>query len=319
MIVQVLMTLFNELIRIVFFLNKKAFLHKIESRELEVYEFLLSEKTNDYSILRMIFQDIWHKGTIQRKANNQINWIAQTLTDEIKQSIHSKYKQTITSKVGIPQEFNALAFMRESVNKGYELKQSLAQSSNENMALQLGFKPYPIKLTVSGYKSPLLAILEKNTHIRSVFVESVDRLSRHLGLTIDLLDYCSLNNIKIYVGSNIMNRGVGRATLLLLAVFAEYELTSKQTSYSDELLNVIKLELRIITPDIMTDSELKLFNNLQFVEQEGVFKKAIALAGKYINDYDSKIMIKTKKGERRKANNDLLYANAKEIIKLLTE
>jgi hypothetical protein len=229
---------------------------------------------------------------------------------------HQIYKSDTNTNISISEEFNALAFMRESVDKGYKLKQKIAQVSNENLAKSFGFNPFSVKMTISGYKSPLLAILENNEHIKAVFVESVDRLSRNLSLTLDLLDYCSLHKVEIYVGSSLMNRGVGRVTLLLLAVFAEFELTAKQTSYSLDLMNVIKFELDLIKFNELTDSEIKLFNNLQFVEKAQVFEKALNLSEKYINRYESR---KTDKNGRLLANNTQLYENAQLIIKLLTE
>ena len=290
----------------------------------EIYEtfYRVLHQLNNNNYKTTVLVEYKNRGITFKKSNvlstlsSKIRNLEKELRKEIKDSIHSKYRANITSKITIDEEFNALAFMRESVNKGFQLKQSLAQSSNESMAIALGYNPSSIKLTVSGYKSPLLAILEKNKHIKAVFVESVDRLSRNLSLTIDLLDYCSINKVKIYVGSNIMNRGVGRATLLLLSVFAEYELTAKQTSYSNDLLNVIKLELDLIEPSDMSDSELKLFNNLQFVERDSVFSKAGALAYKYKEMYENKTL---NSAGKRRANNEDLYNNANEILKLLMD
>ena len=231
-------------------------------------------------------------------------------------SEHSIHKFDIESSVDISKEYNAIAFQRESVNKGYTLKQGLAQKSNENMAKSLGYNPFSVKLTVSGYTSPLQAIIERNTQLEAIFVESVDRLSRNLSLTIDLLDYCSLHKIKIFVGSSLMNRGIGRVTLLLLAVFAEFELTAKQVTYSGSLLNVIKFELNQIEFIELSEKEKKLFYNLQFVEIDQVFEKALKLATKYTFEYENKV--KNVRG-KLKANNPELYSNAQQIIKLLTE
>ena len=297
-------------------LKKKSFLGAIIDKEQEILDLIFDQKDEIIKNVKTLKGDNFHHSQLNNKLDNIVKWICDKVDIN---SSHEKYRQNIVSGLTIPVKYNALAFMRESVDKGFQLKQSLASKSNEDLAKSLGFLPYSIKLTISGYKSPLLAILEKNPQIKAVFVESVDRLSRNLALTIDLLDYCSINGIQIYVGSSVMNRGVGRATLLLLSVFAEFELTSKQTSYSKELLNVIKLELKIIKPVDMTDSELKLFNNLQFIEQESVFKKALALSSKYKYHYENETMIKTKLGFRRKANNIDLYNNSNEIIKLLSD
>jgi hypothetical protein len=305
----------TEQLKETFRLSKSLFPAKIKELDLivEYYEFLCNP-INAQVIRSEVYENSMSITNVRSRIQTKKNLLVSFVSSDIAESIHSKYKAQITSKFLVPLGYDAIAFQRQSVNKGYTLKQGLATKSNMEMGKNLQFNPFEISITISGYKSPLLAILEQNKHVKAVFVESVDRLARNLGLTIDLLDYCALHKISIYVGSNLMNRGIGRATLLLLAVFAEFELTSKQTSYSSDLLNVIKFEKGLIEFDALNDGEIKLFNNLQFVEQSSVFEKSAELSYKYIQNYENKTL--TKNG-KRKANNPLLYANAKEIMKIV--
>lgn len=311
------MVITADLLKDTFRLTISKFKARIQEMELcnDYYTYLCDDQ-NEYNIQKIVYDSNISITNVRSRIKARINALSSNISQELKKATHLKYKITIVNKTTIPEEFNALAFMRESVNKGYDLKQKVAQHSNETFARLMGFNPYSIKLTVSGYKSPLLAILQKNAQINAVFVESVDRLSRNLALTIDLLDYCSINKIKIYVGTSIMNRGVGRVTLLLLSCFAEFELTAKQTSYSNDLLNVAKFELDLIAFDQLSDSEIKLFNNLQFVERDHVFEKMVALSIKYVTDYDTK---RTDRRDRRIANSEHLYNQAHEILHLLTD
>lgn len=192
----------------------------------------------------------------------------------------------INSKIEIPEEYNAVGMLRQSVDKGYELKQGLAGESIENTAERMGYDCYmtPV-LTVSGWFSPVLELLKNNTHIKAVFVESVDRLARNINLTVNLVDYCMKNKIKIYAGSQVMNRGISKVTLHVMAIFAEFELVAKQTQFSSKLPNVIKFELNMMDYDDLNDEEKKLANILQYVEQPEVFRKAIEVSHKYIERY----------------------------------
>jgi len=298
-----------------FRLSKSLFANSVKELDLlvEYYDYLCNP-VNAQIIRSEVYSNSMSITNVRSRITTKKNLLLAFLTTDITDSVHSKYKAQITSKFLVPLGYNAIAFQRQSVDKGYTLKQGLAAKSNLEMGKTLGFSPKEISITISGYKSPLLAILEQNTHVKAVFVESVDRLARNLGLTIDLLDYCALHKISIYVGSNLMNRGIGRATLLLLAVFAEFELTSKQTSYSSDLLNVIKFEKDLIGFDALSDSEIKLFNNLQFVEISSVYSKSAELAHKYIQNYENETL--TNNG-RRKANNLELYSNAKEIMNII--
>jgi hypothetical protein len=309
------MVITTEILNKTFRLSKSLFPTSIKELDLitEYYDYL-SNPVNAQVIRSEVYNNSMSITNVRSRIQTKKNLLLAFLSTDLAESIHSKYKANIVSKFLIPLGYNAIAFQRQSVDKGYTLKQGLAAKSNEEMGKTLGFIPFSISITISGYKSPLLAILEQNTHVKAVFVESVDRLARNLGLTIDLLDYCALHKISIYVGSNLMNRGIGRATLLLLAVFAEFELTSKQTSYSSDLLNVIKFEKDLIDYSALSDSEIKLFNNLQFVEISSVYSKSAELAYKYINNYETEAL--TSNG-KRKANNLELYSNAKEIMKII--
>lgn len=296
-----------------FRMSKSTFITAIQGLKMQYYEYLMNTD-NHQEVREMVYNNDRSITNVKTSIRSKIKYIENTLTNEVIKATHKKYRANIISNKKIPKDKTALAFQRASVNKGFKLKQGLAAKSNEAMAIAQGYKPHSIKLVISGYNSPLLAILQLNTHIKAVFVESVDRLSRNMALTIDLLDYCSLHDIQIYVGSSIMNRGIGRCTLLLLAVFAEFELTAKQTSFSEDLLNVIKFELKVIEFGTLSDSEKKLFNNLQFVEKSSVYEKAIALSEKYTFEYDHKVL---NKAGKRKANNIKLYDNAKKILSLL--
>lgn len=310
------MTITTDVLIETFKLTKTKFKARVQELDLcKEYYIFLSEPQNSYLIKSIVYNDTLSITNVNSRISARISNLSSVISTELKEATHKKHKAEIKNNTLIPLEFDALAFMRESVNKGFELKQNIAQQSNEHFASQLGYNPFSIKLTVSGYKSPLLAILQKNEQIKAVFVESVDRLSRNLGLTIDLLDFCSLNKVKIYVGTSIMNRGVGRVTLLLLSCFAEFELTAKQTSYSNDLYNVARFELDLIAFDELSESEIKLFNNLQFVERDHVFEKMVALSVKYKNAYENK---KTDKRGRRLANNVELYDQSLKIIHLLT-
>ena len=312
---MVLLTI--EQLKQTFRLSKSLFASSIKELDIinEYYEFLCNPE-NAQIVRSEVYEYSMSITNVRSRIQTKKNLLLAFVSEDLAESIHSKYQMKIVSKYSIPLIYNALAFQRQSVDKGYTLKQGLAAKSNMEMGKTLGFHPFDVSITISGYKSPLLAILEQNTHIKAVFVESVDRLARNLGLTIDLLDYCALHKISIYVGSNLMNRGIGRATLLLLAVFAEFELTSKQTSYSADLLNVIKFEKDLIPFSALSDSEIKLFNNLQFVEVSSVYSKSAELAYKYIQNYENKTL--TSNG-RRKANNLELYSNAKSIMKIVAD
>jgi hypothetical protein len=106
-------------------------------------------------------------------------------------------------------------------------------------AKRLNLTPYIYRVTQSGFDIALYCIqfLKDNKHVKFVLVESVDRLSRNVENLVLLLRYCMINQITILVNGQIANRGQNRLLTLMLGVFADYEITQKQTAFSHYTIN----------------------------------------------------------------------------------
>jgi hypothetical protein len=206
-------------------------------------------------------------------------------------------------------------------DKGFTDKQDLAEKTQLEHAKRLNLTPYIYRVTQSGFDIALYCIqfLKDNKHVKFVLVESVDRLSRNvenLVLLLRLLRYCMINQITILVNGQIANRGQNRLLTLMLGVFADYEITQKQTAFSHQSLNVVKFELGLKPFSDLSDKEITLLTKMQNVTQDDYLAKIFQKASKYIYNYEKEIV---NDNGKRKANNVKLYNNALEVVNLINE
>lgn len=165
---------------------------------------------------------------------------------------------------------------------------------------------------LSGYYSPtLIKRLFKETSVQVVYIDRVDRLGRNVLALLDLLDYCLRNKKDIRTSEGSIIRGFGYIQSVIMGLFAEFELLSKQTKFSYYLIEVVKFELGLIAFDDMSDKAEKLFRLGRFSAKEDFLNKAYDFASKVVAEKD-----KTDKNGKRLHGEEILKS-ALEVIELL--
>jgi len=286
------------------------------SERLETLNLVLSDNnllTDLYKIM-LVDNPKVQKNNIKSKCKTFVKSLSDT------QILEAQPLRDISKELNIivNYEINAIAIIRQSVDKGFTDKQDLAEKMQLEHAKRLNLTPYIYRVTQSGFDIALYCIqfLKDNKHVKFVLVESVDRLSRNVENLVLLLRYCMINQITILVNGQIANRGQNRLLTLMLGVFADYEITQKQTAFSHQSLNVVKFELGLKPFSDLSDKEITLLTKMQNVTQDDYLAKIFQKASKYIYNYEKEIV---NDNGKRKANNVKLYNNALEVVNLINE
>lgn len=130
---------------------------------------------------------------------------------------------------------------------------------------------------LSGYWSfeKVIAFL-KSDSVKALYVSEVTRLSRNIDGYLAIVNYAYKNHKKIYLNNLNIVRGSGYLSGLILAIFAEMELLSKQTSFSNYMLEVAQFLNETITFDqIKNRKARKLASLAKFADQEEFITKMI--------------------------------------------
>ena len=253
------------------------------------------------------------KNNMKLKLQNFINWTADnTILDNDITNID--YNLSGLNLV-LDSCIDTLIIVRQSVNKGYTDKQDTAEHTNLKYAEERGFKPYVHRVTKSGFHivKDTLQILTDNPNIKYIMAESIDRLARNSYDLHQLLDFAMKNRIEIYNNNQLANRGSSLLLTQVLGVFAEFELKSKITSFSKDVLNVVKFELGHLQYNDLTASEQTFLKKMQHVDKDFFLTKAYLNAKKYNKNYITEALSEDNK---RLANNPKLNDMAIETMVL---
>ena len=174
----------------------------------------------------------------------------------------------------------AIVYLRQSVaNDNYALRYERMDKSLTQFAQNMGYSDIETAFyqDLSGFWSyeKVLGFLKAKT-VKCIFISEITRLSRNIEAYLTIVNYAYKNHKKIYLNNTDITSGSGYLSGLIQAIFAEMELLSKQTSFSNYMLEVAQFLNETIRFEDMKDKKAqKLVTLAKYTDREQFIIKMI--------------------------------------------
>lgn len=175
--------------------------------------------------------------------------------------------ENLTYKLVAPEEADLICYSRQSIKDNKNLGGYRAGFVSMLRSATQTFDILKICLWfdqgLSGYCSNLGALLM--TYDADLMIYDLSRAFRKAVEMSHVLLMCYNLNVRLYMMGDDISEGSGLIMALIMSVFTEYDLSTKQTSLSNEHEDIVKALLGLIEYTKLADEVLKTFQLTRFV------------------------------------------------------
>jgi len=235
-----------------------------------------------------------NRGNTWNKLTSSMFYFLKARTDKVSiaETIEEKTESVLSSirSLSIDPKAKAFVWLRQSIaRKEFQNRHTVMGNTLLKFAENLGYKDIhtEFQADLSGFDShELILEILSLPEMESMFAGQIDRIARNLEGYMMITQYAYDNHKRIYLNSTLISEGTGYISGLVQAIFGEFDLLSKQTSFSHYMHEVaLFLTGKIKKSEMVNPKAIKLITLARFVDRvaflEKLQDKAIGIMDKY--------------------------------------